>query len=210
MMNSPTKSRIPNARTRYSHPYQMKKSDCTGACRNMPDQSELEVMVQHPRSSTSLTAALAAPEMAAALLVFLQQPLGAQPGADVDMQGSCQAYVDRAVSSQKRNVARKCGFEGPEWNDQAAVHLEWCLKGNLRQASRQDQRRQELLKSCSASGYQAGGGDARREPRPSKLDAMTREAPAFAICAKFQVGPWPDCKCPKGLTGSKCDQPVVN
>lgn len=168
--------------------------------------------MQHPGSSFSWTAALAPPAMAALLLILLQQqPVGAQPAAGFDLQGSCQDYADRAVSSQRRNLARKCGFVGPEWSDQAAVHLEWCLNGNLRQASRQEQRRQELLRSCSASNNQAGGGgEVRPEQRPSKLDAMTRDAPAFAVCASFQTGVWPDCRCPRGLTGPKCDQPIVN
>ncbi len=70
---------------------------------------------------------------------------------------------------------------------------------------------------CAGGGYNTSReppprnstkGKVEQVPRPQKIppiDITPRQQ-----CPSYQIGAWPNCRCPKGLMGPKCDQPVVN
>ncbi|MGJ8533054.1 MAG: hypothetical protein ACSHYC_12800 [Alphaproteobacteria bacterium] len=48
-------------------------------------------------------------------------------GASGD-EAFCNRYTDRAISQQKENVSRGCGFSGNEWNASRSWHFDWCMR----------------------------------------------------------------------------------
>ncbi|MCU7917576.1 MAG: hypothetical protein KZQ95_04370 [Candidatus Thiodiazotropha sp. (ex Epidulcina cf. delphinae)] len=86
----------------------------------------------------------------------------ADPGAIMgsSRQRACRDYADSAVSQQRRNLAGRCGFQGPQWNGNPEDHYNWCLHGeNLKRTEAERLRREEALASCGA---------APRAPSPAK------------------------------------------
>lgn len=63
-------------------------------------------------------------------------------------QSNCAVYAKLALEQQKDNIANKCGFKGPEWNDQYARHIEWCGSVGPAQWKQQIKMRDEKLAAC--------------------------------------------------------------
>ena len=63
-------------------------------------------------------------------------------------QANCAAYSRLALQQQKENITNKCGFTGPEWNDQHSRHMDWCGSVGPDQWKAQLKMRDEKLAAC--------------------------------------------------------------
>lgn len=63
-------------------------------------------------------------------------------------QANCAVYAKLALEQQQENVNNRCGFTGPEWNDQYSRHLEWCGTVGPDQWKQQLQLRSQKLAAC--------------------------------------------------------------
>ena len=65
---------------------------------------------------------------------------------------SCAAYAGTAVAQNSKNLAEQCGFTGPRWTSDPAVHHDWCLIGqNLAQSASETKARDNQLVLCAAN-----------------------------------------------------------
>lgn len=83
-----------------------------------------------------------------ALLVALTLPAQASETRD------CAAYAAAAVAHHARNVSLSCGYRGPGWQPDAAVHAAWCGRPGTTQADldRESGARADALAICEAKG----------------------------------------------------------
>lgn len=63
-------------------------------------------------------------------------------------QANCAVYAKLALEQQQQNLLNKCGFTGPEWNDQYSRHLAWCGTVGPDQWKQQLQMRNQKLAAC--------------------------------------------------------------
>ncbi len=64
----------------------------------------------------------------------------------------CQVYAESAMTQQRENLERGCGFQGPEWNLEFQAHLNWCLHGeNVKYTARGTRGREDALARCRVS-----------------------------------------------------------
>ena len=61
---------------------------------------------------------------------------------------ACGWYADMAIKQQQQNELRKCGFTGPEWNNNRQAHLSWCSSQPADTWKAQAQNRERLLAGC--------------------------------------------------------------
>lgn len=64
----------------------------------------------------------------------------------------CRGYANQAVSQQRQNMARGCGYTGPEWRDDYQTHFDWCRRTDWGQVQAQTSRRDQALMRCQAGG----------------------------------------------------------
>lgn len=69
------------------------------------------------------------------------------PEAQSQGREGCEDYARQAVRQAERNERQNCGFEGPRWSGNREAHFAWCLI-SPRQASRENEARQEDLQKC--------------------------------------------------------------
>lgn len=67
----------------------------------------------------------------------------------------CAGYANQAVQQQAVNLQNQCGFFGPRWGSDAALHLAWCLGASTGQINGERNARNAMLAGCVGGG---GGG----------------------------------------------------
>ena len=66
----------------------------------------------------------------------------------VKAQANCAVYAKLALQQHKENLLNKCGFVGPEWNDQYARHMNWCNTVGPDQWKNELKKRDKMLAAC--------------------------------------------------------------
>ena len=84
--------------------------------------------------------------IAALSLAALALPAGASTA--LAQAAACGWYADMAIKQQQQNELRKCGFTGPEWNNNRQAHLTWCASQSADTWKAQAQNRERLLAGC--------------------------------------------------------------
>jgi hypothetical protein len=69
-------------------------------------------------------------------------PASASPGA------VCVRYANKAVSQQKLNERKGCGFAGPRWHTWWDAHYAWCLDKSPARLAEENGRRSHKLAQC--------------------------------------------------------------
>ena len=82
------------------------------------------------------------------------QPQGgvqpSQPQGGGTMSGPevrCDQYANTAISQNRENMERACGFTGPAWNDNYSDHYNWCVRVPKEQADAGTQMRSDDLRN---------------------------------------------------------------
>ena len=76
--------------------------------------------------------------------------------ANAAPSGFCARYADTAISQQRTNQARRCGYSGLRWHRAWDVHYGWCLTKSRAAANAETAARARQLRSCARRG--GGGG----------------------------------------------------
>lgn len=63
-------------------------------------------------------------------------------------QANCEMYAKLALQQQRENVAKNCGFTGPDWNPDPKGHLSWCGSASPQQWQAALKRRKLALDKC--------------------------------------------------------------
>ena len=69
------------------------------------------------------------------------------PRTDQDIV-PCSQYARMAVGEQSENLARGCGYSGPDWHSDYDAHLRWCMGGRRAEADEKHARRMHDLAQC--------------------------------------------------------------
>ncbi|MCP5266926.1 MAG: hypothetical protein H6934_12490 [Burkholderiaceae bacterium] len=72
----------------------------------------------------------------------------------VHPQGSqrfCTDYASSAVSQNRENIAKRCGFGGARWTSDYNGHRNWCLRASSAQANAERNARTQSLRQCGSS-----------------------------------------------------------
>lgn len=78
------------------------------------------------------------------------------PSAYAASADFCNQYASQAVTQQGENTSNQCGFTGPRWHDNFALHLTWCLSANEDQANSEAEARSTELGQCTGGGDELG------------------------------------------------------
>lgn len=65
-----------------------------------------------------------------------------------EIRERCRAYAETAVSQQRDNLERQCGFTGGAWSLNGNGHYQWCLGASAAESERETLLRQKGLRSC--------------------------------------------------------------
>ncbi|MCF8534150.1 MAG: hypothetical protein K9G48_14170 [Reyranella sp.] len=79
-------------------------------------------------------------------LLVLAVPAMAQGSFGPQAIESCNDYVARAQSEVQ--MAKGCGFPGPRWSQDPAVHMKWCEQVSAKERGREDEERRTALVGC--------------------------------------------------------------
>ncbi len=60
----------------------------------------------------------------------------------------CARYARTAVTQNKQNIQRRCGYTGPVWQSDYGNHYRWCLMVNAATAKAGEQQRVDALNRC--------------------------------------------------------------
>ena len=61
---------------------------------------------------------------------------------------NCEDYVARAMSQINLQEAKSCGYSGPQWSRDNAMHLTWCRSAPAADRENEDYQRQTALAKC--------------------------------------------------------------
>ena len=64
-------------------------------------------------------------------------------------QTNCDWYAKTALSQQKQNVDRKCGYSGDGWSSNFAVHRGWCNSVSPDRWRKAALEREQALQKCT-------------------------------------------------------------
>ncbi len=82
---------------------------------------------------------------------------GASGGGNTSKQAFCQRYSNTAISQQRQNLSRQCGFRGARWQVNYNNHYNWCLRAANNTANSETNARNTQLRNC---GGGSGGKQA--------------------------------------------------
>ncbi|MDD3846396.1 MAG: hypothetical protein PHC90_08545 [Syntrophorhabdaceae bacterium] len=68
----------------------------------------------------------------------------------------CQQYANAAVSHNKENLARKCGFTGTRWTSDYKGHYDWCFTAPQNLADSETRARADALRQCRTNQANRG------------------------------------------------------
>jgi len=84
-------------------------------------------------------------------VLFLSGAWEIQPALGGD-EIQCAQYAKTAISQNRQNMEKACGFTGPAWSDNYSHHYNWCLRVEKEQADAGTrQRLHELNINCVSS-----------------------------------------------------------
>ncbi len=73
---------------------------------------------------------------------------GATGGGNTNKQAFCQRYSNTAISKQRQNLSRRCGFGGGRWQLNYNNHYNWCLQVSSASANSETNARSAQLQQC--------------------------------------------------------------
>ncbi len=68
--------------------------------------------------------------------------------AGADSAGYCHEYAAAAVIKADENLAFRCGYSGPRWGTNYAVHFAWCLGARRSDTIRERSLRRRMIAAC--------------------------------------------------------------
>lgn len=67
----------------------------------------------------------------------------------------CADYAKSAVQQQEENIAKQCGYKGPEWNPEYKAHYDWCMTAPPEHVAAGTKMRADALQVCLANTPEA-------------------------------------------------------
>jgi hypothetical protein len=69
-------------------------------------------------------------------------------GARAESPEYCRDYAAAAVIKAGENMAFRCGYSGPRWIANYAVHFRWCLAAPRSDTVRERFARRHMIRAC--------------------------------------------------------------
>lgn len=70
----------------------------------------------------------------------------------INLGKTCRDYANRAISQQRNNQSRGCGFAGVRWHLDYNKHYNGCMRSGAQWSVRETNLRQNALNTCSKTG----------------------------------------------------------
>ncbi len=83
-----------------------------------------------------------------------------------DKRPFCEEYARKAVSQNKENLRRKCGYSGQRWLSDDNAHFNWCMDVDGAAAEAERRSREADLKRCGSGGSKQQDGMEKGIDRP--------------------------------------------
>jgi hypothetical protein len=80
----------------------------------------------------------------------------------------CKNYANTAISQNKENKQKGCGFTGPRFSSDYNAHFNWCMKAKDETRDEEQDAREDNLKKCDKCAYYAKNAVSHNEENKQK------------------------------------------